>query len=131
MINLKIFLVPAVFSILIFLDLSCRRVTNSLIVNNTPKIYEYFEVDTKPVIIHKEDPVYPQEALTDSIEGIVVVSVIVKPDSSADVDNVYKSVNAALDSAAVETARLYRFIPATFKGKAVYCSMKLPVQFKL
>jgi TonB family protein len=128
---LKKRIVIVYFIALVFLDLSCKQIFEPLENNNSQKIYAFIEVDEKPIIIHKEPPIYPIEAIRDSIQGIVVVTIVIKPDSCSDVLEVFKSVHVLLDSAAVDAVKLCKFKPAIHKGKPVNCSLNLPFYFKL
>ena len=119
------------FIFIFFLNFSCKKITASLESDDSLKIYAYFKVDEKPVILHKELPVYPTEAIQDSLQGIVVVTIVIKPDSSVAVLEVFRGLHALLDSAAVDAARLCSFKPAVHKGRFVNCSMFLPFHFKL
>ncbi len=77
-------------------------------------------------------PVYPPDALHDSIEGTVVVIVKVNEYGEflrAFVDR--SSKNRQLDQAALEAARHWRYNPAVYNGMPQSDSIRIPVDFDL
>ncbi|MCR6687550.1 energy transducer TonB [Pseudoxanthomonas sp.] len=76
-------------------------------------------------------PAYPRDALRSGSEGRVVVSIEVGADGTpTDVSVVERSGDRALDRAALQAARQWRFEPAIRDGKAVAATVRLPVDFR-
>ncbi len=94
------------------------------------EVYEFFAVSQKPVLIHKEKPVYPELARKAGIEGIVVVTVTIGKDGHVEDAKIFKSI-PMLDEAALEAARKCVFKPAKQRDKYVRVKMNIPFHFKL
>ena len=86
--------------------------------------------DTPPTGSSQPKPYFPHDAFTDGVEGTVEVRFLVS--SSGDVVHavVDKSVKA-LDQAALQCVRRWKFEPARRKGKAVPCVALAPVTFRI
>ncbi len=74
---------------------------------------------------------YPEMARKASVEGLVVVQVVIEPDGSPTNPEVVRSPSAALDEAAVEAVMMLRFKPGMQRGKPVRTKFALPVRFQL
>ena len=92
--------------------------------------YNFADVDTKPELIHKSQPYYPELARKSGTEGTVVISVTV--DQKGDVADmkIFKSI-PTLDAAALEAAGKTKFKPAMHQGTAVKVMMNIPFKFRL
>jgi TonB family protein len=73
----------------------------------------------KPVPIFKADLPYTDEARKSGIEGALTIKVTVGADGAVSKVDVLKSVDPALDAAAVAAAMKWRFKPGMRCGKAV------------
>lgn len=86
------------------------------------KLFEYFRANLK----------YPEEALSDSVEGVVTVSFVVTPDGKADNISIRNSLGEAFDREATTlVSNMPLWKPATLNGKAVPSKMSLPLNFEL
>jgi len=94
------------------------------------EVFEFFAVSEKPVLIHKEKPIYPDLAKKAGIEGIVVVLVTIGKDGIVEDAKIYKSL-PMLDEAALAAAKKCRFKPAKQRDKFVRVKMTIPFHFKL
>ena len=74
---------------------------------------------TKPVPIFKSDLPYTDEARKAGIEGAMTIKITVGADGAVAKVDVLKSVDPALDAAAVAAAMKWRFKPGMRCGKAV------------
>jgi periplasmic protein TonB len=74
---------------------------------------------------------YPEMARKASLEGLVVVQVIIEPDGSPSNPRVVRSPGVVLDEAAVAAVMQLRFVPGKQRGRAVRVSYALPVRFQL
>ncbi|HID39367.1 MAG TPA: energy transducer TonB [Calditrichaeota bacterium] len=94
------------------------------------EVFEFFAVSEKPVLIHKEKPIYPDLAKKAGIEGMVVVLVTIGKDGIVEDAKIYKSL-PMLDEAALAAAKKCRFKPAKQRDKFVRVKMTIPFHFKL
>lgn len=81
-------------------------------------------------IIHRADPVYPSEALTQKIEGEVMLDTLIGEDGTV------KDVRAVsgpdlLRAAAMDAVKWWRFDPYTANGHAVQVHTFIEVDFRL
>ncbi len=75
---------------------------------------------------------YPEQALKDSVSGIVMLIFVVEKDGSIDDIKVYVSVGSGCDEEAVRIVKMMpKWTPAQDKGKAVRQIFCLPVNFQL
>ena len=95
-----------------------------------PEIGEYVPVDELPEAIMKLEPMYPEEAKRDRIEGIIIVQALVIEDGSVAECRAIPSIHA-LEEAAVACVRQWRFKPALSGGKPVAVWVHVPVRFML
>jgi protein TonB len=93
-------------------------------------IIEFYQCTVKPEVLLGVDPVYPDSARAAGIEGLVVLRGLVGIDSLVEVIVEIKSV-PALDQAAIDALRQYRFKPAEYHGIRVRVWMTVPFIFKL
>lgn len=85
----------------------------------------------KPIIIQWIKPEYPEMARLSQLEGTVIVKVLVGPDGNVMDAQVVKSVNSALDRAALEAARRTKWKPGKQRNIPVKAWMALPYNFTL
>lgn len=85
---------------------------------------------TQVAAIDTPPPSYPAELACDDVGGRTLLGVTVQADgSTGDIRLVDSSGNAALDQAAQEAVRGWRFRPATVRGRPVSTSIQVPVTF--
>ncbi len=94
------------------------------------EVFEFFAVSEKPVITHKETPVYPDLARKAGIEGTVVVTVTIGKTGKVENARIFKSL-PMLDEAALMAAKKCVFKPAKQRDKFVKVKMNIPFKFKL
>ena len=94
------------------------------------EVFEFFAVSEKPVITHKETPVYPDLARKAGIEGVVVVTVTIGKTGRVEDARIFKSL-PMLDEAALMAAKKCVFKPAKQRDKFVKVKMNIPFKFKL
>lgn len=95
-----------------------------------PRFGEYVYVDELPVPVERAAPAYPEAALRAGIQGLVTVQALVDSAGRVRETRVVRSI-PALDSAAVESVRRWRFKPATANGRPTAVWVAVPVQFTL
>ncbi|MFA4844340.1 MAG: energy transducer TonB [Candidatus Margulisiibacteriota bacterium] len=85
-----------------------------------------------PSVTNKVLPIYPETALSNGVEGLVRLSVLVGLSGAAEQIAVQVSSGAAeLDAAAVQAVKQWRFSPAAQGGAALASWFELPVRFAL
>ena len=82
-----------------------------------------------PKKTHDVAPVYPEAARQAGISGVVVVELTVGADGSVTAAKVLRSV-PALDDAALDAVKQWRYQPELLNGKAVPFVVTAPVTFK-
>ncbi len=87
--------------------------------------------DDPPVVIGSINPVYPEFARRNGVQGTVVLEVEVLKDGSIRNIHVKRSVPGGLDEAAIEAVRKVKFQPGKSSGQPVDVLLIIPVEFKL
>ena len=95
-----------------------------------PKFGEYVQVDELPEAVTKVAPTYPEDARREGIDGTVLVQALVLRDGAVAETRVMKSI-PALDAAAVDCVRQWRFKPALKDGRPVAVWLAVPIRFSL
>lgn len=86
---------------------------------------------TPPELLHEVKPQYTDEARRRSVEGDVVLEIVVRRDGSVGSVKVLQSLAAGLDQRAVDAVRQWRFSPARRYGTPVDVVVEVAVEFKL
>jgi TonB family protein len=86
---------------------------------------------SRPQLLKKVEPLYTEEARAAKYQGVVVVSVIIEPDGTADNIQVVKSLGLGLDEKAIEAVQQWLFKPGTKNGVAVPVAATIEVNFRL
>lgn len=85
-----------------------------------------------PSVTNKVLPVYPQTALNNGVEGVVLLSALVGLTGQTEQVEVKASSGVAeLDAAAVQAVGQWRFSPAAQGGTALASWFEIPVRFDL
>lgn len=86
----------------------------------------------KPDYARNPPPEYPNSSRRREEEGVVLLSVVVSATGDAlSVEIAKSSGYAALDQAALEAVRRWKFLPGKIQGAAVQQKVLVPVRFKL
>jgi protein TonB len=94
--------------------------------------YEAAEVDTKPKIVRQAKITYPSMAKRNSIEGRVVVRVLIGKKGKAEKMEVVESTPEGMfDDAALKSLKYWQFRPGILGGELVPTWVKVPLTFKL
>lgn len=94
--------------------------------------YEYSALDQRPSITRRAEPEYPAKARRMSVQGAVVVQLVV--DATGQPRNctvVRATPDGFFEEAALAAAKQMRFAPGKIKGQAVNTVVQLPFSFKL
>ncbi len=93
---------------------------------------EKADVKTMAAIKTTIQPVYPEEARKQGIEGMVLVNVLVDASGEVVQAKIERSDAPVLDKAALDAIRRWKFTPAVSKeDEPVAVWMTIPVKFKL
>lgn len=86
-----------------------------------------------PRLIREIKPGYTPEAMRARIQGMVTLQAVVLPDGSVGASHVVRSLDSAfgLDQEAVNTIKLWRFVPGTLAGRAVPVLVEIELTFTL
>lgn len=84
-----------------------------------------------PMLIHKVDPEYTEEARAANYQGTVVLYVEIGPDGTASKVKVVRSPGLGLDEKAIEAVRQWRFRPGQKDGQPVTVTATIEVNFRL
>jgi TonB family protein len=88
------------------------------------------QVDTRPRPIVQPNPVYPQAALANKVQGELELEIRVTKDGNVADPRVVKSI-PQLDAAAIDALRKWKFAPGTLDGKPVDVLCKVIVRFRM
>jgi periplasmic protein TonB len=86
---------------------------------------------TAPVVIHKVEAEFTDEARRVKYQGVASVGLIVDAQGNPEGVHVVHPLGMGLDQKAVEAVRQYKFKPAMFKGRAVPVQMVIEVDFHM
>lgn len=84
-----------------------------------------------PQKIYAPQPLYTEEARQGRIQGVVILEAIIDAKGNVREVKILKGLPMGLSESAVETARQWRFKPATKEGKPVAVYFNLTVRFSL
>jgi periplasmic protein TonB len=84
-----------------------------------------------PSLLREVRPDYPEDARRRSIEGDVVLEIVVRHDGSVGDVRVLHGLGDSLDQRAVQAVRQWRFAPARRRGEPVDVLVEVSVEFKL
>jgi TonB family protein len=94
-------------------------------------IYRVGNGVTSPVPIYRPEPDYSEEARKGKVEGAVTVQVVIDPSGHATQMKIVHGLVLGLDEKAMEAVALWRFKPATMRGKPVAALAQIQVNFRL
>jgi TonB family protein len=84
-----------------------------------------------PSLVREVKPDYPEDARRRSVEGDVVLEIVVRRDGSVGDVRVVQSLGGSLDQRAIAAVRQWRFDPAKRLGVPVDVLVEVSVEFKL
>jgi TonB family protein len=96
-------------------------------------VYQLGSGVTTPVPIFQPTPQYTSDAMRARVQGVAVVSCIVRPDGTVSDVEVIRSLDSTfgLDGEAVKAARRWRFKPGTLRGEPVAVRIVIEMSFTL
>lgn len=94
--------------------------------------FELGEVDTAPVSVRRDAPVYPMAARRNEVEGVVTVRFLVGEDGvPRKLSIVAAQPEGVFDKNVLRAVGRWRFRPGVVDGRAVATWMRLPIRFRL
>jgi protein TonB len=84
-----------------------------------------------PVLVHRVDPAYPEWARRIRLEGLLILQAVIGTGGEVQELTVLKSAHPALDAAARDAVRQWRYRPATLNGRLVRVFLTVTVEFRL
>ena len=84
-----------------------------------------------PTVVREVRPTYTDEARRRSIEGDVLLEIVVRRDGSVGNVRVRRTLGAGLEQKAIDAVRQWRFVPAKKQGVPVDVIVDVSVEFKL
>ena len=104
---------------------------SALVVAQAPQRIRVGGGITRPQKIIHVDPVYPEKAKADRIEGMVIVETVIATDGAVKEIAVIRSAHPLLDAAAVDAVSQWAFTPTLLNGEPVELVMSMNVTFAL
>jgi TonB family protein len=98
---------------------------------NDAKPFLAREVQRKPVVVMKPDPMYTEEARQSRITGTVILKALFSSDGSVANVRTISGLPYGLTQFAIEAAKKIKYIPAVKDGKFVSVWMQLEYDFRL
>ena len=86
---------------------------------------------TAPVLLHKVEPEYSEEARKAKYQGTVLLYIEVSPDGRATNIRVQRSLGLGLDEKAIEAVKQWKFKPGYKNGQPVTVAATIEVNFRL
>lgn len=90
-----------------------------------------FAFDTYPEVVYHQVPVYPEEAAKAKLQGVVRVMVTIDEFGDVIEQWVAESDHEALNQAALDAAKRFKFTPAMQRGHRVKATIMVPFHFSL
>lgn len=84
-----------------------------------------------PVPVRKVDPKYPPTAISERIEGEVVLYAVIRRDGSVDSIQLVRGIDKELDANAMKALAQWQFRPASKQGAAVELEAIVHIPFRL
>jgi TonB family protein len=84
-----------------------------------------------PVVLHRVEPVYPEEYRLARISGIVIVQTAITENGTVEDVRLLRSVAPEMDMAAMDAVRQWTFQPGTINGKPAPVLFVLTINFLL
>jgi protein TonB len=84
-----------------------------------------------PVLRHRVEPGYTNEALQRKLEGSVTLEIVILRDGTVGPVRVTSRLDPGLDQNAIDAVRQWRFLPGKFRGQPVDVIAEVVVEFRL
>jgi protein TonB len=96
-------------------------------------VYQLGSGVSTPIPIFQPTPQYTSDAMRARVQGVAVVSCVVRPDGTVTDVDVVRSLDSSfgLDEEAIKAAKKWRFKPGTLRGEAVSVRVLIEMSFTL
>jgi TonB family protein len=84
-----------------------------------------------PVLVHRVEPEYSEEARKARFEGTVVLEAVVRKDGVIEIVRLVRHLGFGLDESAIEAVKKWRFRPGMKNGAPVDMPLRVEVSFNL
>jgi len=84
---------------------------------------------TQPQVVHRADPVYPENTASPKRDGSVVLDAVIPENGTPHVIRVIRSLDWQFDEIAINALKEWRFSPAIKDGEPVKVRMNVAVEF--
>ncbi len=84
-----------------------------------------------PKLIKKVDPVYPEEARAEGVQGVVILEILTDKEGKVVGVKILKSESSLLNKAAVDAVKQWEYEPLVLKGKPTPVIFTVTVVFRL
>jgi TonB family protein len=95
-----------------------------------PRLRVGGDIQRPQKIVHV-DPIYPEQAKADRLEGMVIVETVIATNGTVMDVEVIRSAHPLLDAAAVEAVSRWEYTPTLLNGEPVELMMSVNVTFSL
>ena len=92
------------------------------------EVYEYYELQIKPKILRRVEPVYPKEA--HGKEGFVILKVLVNPEGKISKTITLLSTDPLFKKLALSAVRAFKFTSGMVEGKNISSWIEIPFRFR-
>ena len=117
--------------IILFVYLLVGCVSTNLSIAND-NVYTSAEVDSPAAWIVQIDPIYPEEAYKNLVEGFVMFTgVINEAGSLTEIKIIDSSPKGVFERNAIKALKKWKYMPATIRGKAVKTHHTEKLEFKI
>lgn len=98
-----------------------------------PKAGEFVAVDELPVLITRQDPVYPEIAILTRVEGVVTIELLIDRDGNVRDARILRpsGSNVGFEQAALDAALKYKYRPAIQNGRPVAVRISHRIELRL
>jgi TonB family protein len=96
-----------------------------------PPVHKPGDGVSAPTVVTDRKPIYPSEAMTWGVDGVVMLECVVETNGSVGEVRVFRSLDPALDEAAVTALKAWRFKPAMKDGQPVRALVNVEMSFSL
>lgn len=96
-----------------------------------PDLYNYGDLDVKPVPTSQIAPLYPVELRAAGVRGAVVVEFVIDVEGNVIATGIVKASDKRLESLATDAVKQWKFTPPQKRGRAVNCRVSQRLDFDL
>ncbi|MGM0453519.1 MAG: energy transducer TonB [Thermodesulfobacteriota bacterium] len=95
-------------------------------------VFRMKDLDEKPQLVNRVQPVYPSDARRKEINGKVILRFVVDRDGNVgNVRVIRADPEGIFEERAVEAVRKWRFKPGRYSGEAVRSRVTVPIRFEM